>query len=302
MHARFGLLNSSFPFSFPIPIPYIVPKCLGSKKEAKENVRKHISAHWFPQIAWFAFTSSTDYSTLFLSLSSHFSSKKSVFVAVSPPPSPSPARDCSRMTDELEAQINSGHVARRSKLDELLQSVAIGATPRSNSWSREQQDMSTQLTQSARSPRSKASGAICLISRVLVLPSPILTSDFLPPFLASYYSNYKHAHFGFFEAVTPKFSGFSRKLLANYVKKPTMFFWFSNWAELLLWISVLFTLLANSSWSKWRGNKIQSFSPFCTQIDAHAHAFWATLKEGCGRKANVVFLLFFSHKFGEYGS
>ncbi|CAP34718.1 Protein CBG16868 [Caenorhabditis briggsae] len=67
-----------------------------------------------------------------------------------------------RMADEtVEIQTaTSQHVARRSKLDELLQSVANGgATPRSNSWSREQQaDMEVHhLTQSARSPRSKAS-------------------------------------------------------------------------------------------------------------------------------------------------
>ncbi|CAI2356348.1 unnamed protein product [Caenorhabditis sp. 36 PRJEB53466] len=62
------------------------------------------------------------------------------------------------MTDEIVAA-QAGHVARRSKLDELLQSVAVGgAAPRSNSWSREQQaDMlAQQLTQSARSPRSKS--------------------------------------------------------------------------------------------------------------------------------------------------
>ncbi|CAO4386069.1 unnamed protein product [Caenorhabditis nigoni] len=65
------------------------------------------------------------------------------------------------MADEtVEIQTaTSQHVARRSKLDELLQSVANGgATPRSNSWSREQQaDMEVHhLTQSARSPRSKS--------------------------------------------------------------------------------------------------------------------------------------------------
>ncbi|CAL2050663.1 unnamed protein product [Caenorhabditis brenneri] len=63
------------------------------------------------------------------------------------------------MTDEtVEIQTATTHVARRSKLDELLQSVATGgATPRSNSWSREQQaDMEAQLSQSARSPRSKS--------------------------------------------------------------------------------------------------------------------------------------------------
>uniref|UniRef100_A0A1I7USH5 Remorin_C domain-containing protein n=1 Tax=Caenorhabditis tropicalis TaxID=1561998 RepID=A0A1I7USH5_9PELO len=64
------------------------------------------------------------------------------------------------MTDEtVEIQTTTTHVARRSKLDELLQSVATGgATLRSNSWSREQQaDMEAhQLTQSARSPRSKS--------------------------------------------------------------------------------------------------------------------------------------------------
>lgn len=64
------------------------------------------------------------------------------------------------MTDEIVAlEPATTHVARRSKLDELLQSVATGgATPRSNSWSREQQaDMQAhQLTQSARSPRSKS--------------------------------------------------------------------------------------------------------------------------------------------------
>ncbi|EFO82676.1 hypothetical protein CRE_00487 [Caenorhabditis remanei] len=86
------------------------------------------------------------------------------------------------MADEtVEIQTATSHVARRSKLDELLQSVANGgATPRSNSWSREQQaDMEAQqLTQSARSPRSKASQGYLSYFGHLSNPFLFFTHDF----------------------------------------------------------------------------------------------------------------------------
>ncbi|CCD66639.1 uncharacterized protein CELE_F45E1.2 [Caenorhabditis elegans] len=104
------------------------------------------------------------------------------------------------MTDEIVAlEPATTHVARRSKLDELLQSVATGgATPRSNSWSREQQaDMQAhQLTQSARSPRSKASQGYLSYFGHLSNPSPArlpIHAFFLLSYYY-YYFSYKHAY------------------------------------------------------------------------------------------------------------